>query len=87
MTPITAYKKEWIFGGFLCSTAPFIAVSYRLLFGLKILQNISHVFDIFFCNINISKYLKTEKKSPQKVSHLPPKNTFLMQFVVHPRNL
>uniref|UniRef100_A0A7E4UQ63 G_PROTEIN_RECEP_F1_2 domain-containing protein n=1 Tax=Panagrellus redivivus TaxID=6233 RepID=A0A7E4UQ63_PANRE len=25
ITPITAFKKDWIFGGFLCSVAPFIA--------------------------------------------------------------
>ncbi|VDN45108.1 unnamed protein product [Gongylonema pulchrum] len=27
ITPIAAFKKEWIFGATLCSIAPFIAVS------------------------------------------------------------
>jgi hypothetical protein len=28
ITPITAFRKDWIFGQFLCSFAPFIAVNF-----------------------------------------------------------
>lgn len=72
ITPITAFKKEWIFGAALCRIAPFIAVSPRPSpYSSPPLQGISLCFSTFTLTaISIDRYMLIRFPMKKPLSHL-----------------